>query len=74
MSVVLALTGASLSSPASGSFTLDTPKGDHVAGAGGGCRTEQRREWVQASCPNIFLSLFSGSSTSWWTQAAVTSQ
>lgn len=44
MSVVLVLTGASLSSPASGSFTLDTPKGDHVAGAGRGYRTEQRRE------------------------------
>lgn len=41
VSVVLVLTGAS---PASGSFTLDTPKGDHVAGVGGGYRTEQRRE------------------------------
>lgn len=44
VSVVLVLTGASLSSPASGSFTLDTPKEDHVAGVGGEYRTEQQRE------------------------------
>lgn len=44
VSVVLVLTGASLYSPASGSFTLGTPKGDHVAGVGGGYRIEQRRE------------------------------